>query len=180
MGILDKFLNFMSLEDDEDDYDEDFIDDEEYYEEKPKKSFFKKDKSPKYDEDDAFEDEPPKKSSKFSSKVTPIKQNERSSARRPEIRFIKPTSVDDSREVSETLISNRAVMLNLEGLDIDVAQRIIDFTSGSCFALRGNLRKVTQFVFVLTPSTFEVSGDLTDLLDTDKSSLDVSSVRSSF
>ena len=56
--------------------------------------------------------------------------------------MIKPTSIEDGREITETLLANRTVVLNLEGLDVDIAQRIIDFTSGSCFAISGNLQKI--------------------------------------
>ena len=52
---------------------------------------------------------------------------------------IKPTSIEDAREITETLLANRTVVLNLEGLDVDIAQRIIDFTSGSCFAISGKM-----------------------------------------
>ena len=52
-----------------------------------------------------------------------------------EVCVIKPSSFDDAREVTETLLSNRTVVLNFEGLDVDVAQRIIDVTSGTCFAM---------------------------------------------
>ena len=50
-----------------------------------------------------------------------------------EVCVIKPTSVEDSREITETLLSGRTVILNLEGLDLEIAQRIIDFTSGATF-----------------------------------------------
>ena len=52
-----------------------------------------------------------------------------------EVCVIKPTSVEDAREITETLLSGRTVILNLEGLDLEVAQRIIDFTSGATYSL---------------------------------------------
>ena len=52
--------------------------------------------------------------------------------------LLKPTSVEDAREITETLLSGRTVILNLEGLDLEVAQRIIDFTSGATYAISGN------------------------------------------
>ena len=44
-----------------------------------------------------------------------------------EVCVVKPTSVDDSREITETLLAGRTVILNLEGMDLEIAQRIIDF-----------------------------------------------------
>ena len=85
-----------------------------------------------------------------------------------EVCVIKPTNVDDSREVTETLLSGRTVILNLEGLDLEVAQRLIDFTSGATFAIDGNLQKI---------SNVDISGDLQDLLNT---SFDVPSIKTRY
>lgn len=89
-----------------------------------------------------------------------------------EVCVIKPTSVEDAREITETLLANRTVVLNLEGLDLEIAQRIIDFTSGSCFAVEGNLQKVSNYIFIVTPSTVDISGDFQSIMDAfDASSL---------
>jgi len=81
-----------------------------------------------------------------------------------EVCVIKPSTVEDSREVTDTLLSGRAVVLNLEGIHVDVAQRIIDFTSGSCYAINGNLQKISNYIFIITPESVEISGDFQDLL----------------
>ena len=94
-----------------------------------------------------------------------------------EVCVVKPTSVDDSREITETLLAGRTVILNLEGLDLEIAQRIIDFTSGATFAISGNLQKISNYIFLVTPTNVDISGDLQDLLNT---SLDSSSMRTRF
>ena len=81
-----------------------------------------------------------------------------------EVCVIKPTTVEDAREITETLLANRTVVLNLEGLDVDIAQRIIDFTSGSCFAISGNLQKISHYIFIITPSSVDISGDFQEIL----------------
>ena len=78
---------------------------------------------------------------------------------------IKPTSVEDAREITETLLENRTVVLNVEGLDVEIAQRIIDFTSGSCFAISGNLQKISNYIFIITPASVDISGDFLSLMD---------------
>lgn len=162
MGVLDKFLDIMKFNDgedyDNDDYYDDY-DDEEY--DKPKKSFFKKEK--KYD-DDENDYEPVSKSSRSSSKVTPMRQTSQKS--NMEVRVMKPSSVDDSREIAETLLGNRTVILNLEGLDLEIAQRIIDFISGATFAIDGNLQKISNYIFLITPTNVDISGDLQDIFST--------------
>ena len=65
-----------------------------------------------------------------------------------EVCVIKPTNVEDGREIAETLLSGRAVILNLEGLDMELAQRIIDFSGGACFAIDGKLKKVSNYNFI--------------------------------
>ena len=93
-----------------------------------------------------------------------------------EVCVIKPTSVDDAREITETLLDNRTVVLNVEGLDVDIAQRIIDFSSGSCFAISGNLQKISNYIFIITPPGVEISGDFLYLMDT----FDSSSIQTDF
>ncbi len=87
-----------------------------------------------------------------------------------EVCVIKPTTVEDAREITETLLSNRTVVLNVEGLDVDIAQRIIDFTSGSCFAISGNLQKISNYIFIITPASVDISGDFLNLVDSFSSS----------
>lgn len=79
--------------------------------------------------------------------------------------MIKPRSMEDAREITDTLLADCTVVLNMEGLDLDVAQRIIDFASGSCYAISGNLQKVSNFIFVITPSDVDVSGDYQEILN---------------
>ena len=174
MSVMDKFLNYMKLngEDDEDDeyYDDEYLDDEEDVEPAPAPRRLSAAKQAKA----AVMDEEPesrsavKRQAAAAGKITPIKQP--SARRMPggsgmEVCVIKPTSVEDAREITETLLANRTVVLNLEGLDVDVAQRIIDFTSGSCFAISGNLQKISHYIFIITPSSVDISGDFQDIFN---------------
>ncbi|MDY5775661.1 MAG: cell division protein SepF, partial [Lachnospiraceae bacterium] len=105
MGVLDKFLNVMKLNpDDEDDfYDDDFYEEEE---EEERKSFFRKKSD---EEDDIFDDKSTKeKTSKTTPKLTPIRGGKKA-GQNMEVCVIKPTSVDDAREITETLLENRTV-----------------------------------------------------------------------
>lgn len=148
----------MNLNDEDDDYDtdDDYLDDD-YVDDAPAKKSYK-------------EQEPEDKSTarRPAAKVTPMpKSNTRrmQGASGMEVCVIKPTSVEDAREITETLLANRTVVLNLEGLDVDIAQRIIDFTSGSCFAISGNLQKISHYIFIITPASVDISGDFQDILN---------------
>ncbi len=158
MGVMDKFLNYMKLNDeDEDYYDDEYLDDEEDMP-APRKVTVSKIK-----EEEPYEEKAPKKTSQ--PKVTPIRQatTRRVQGNGMEVCVIRPTSVEDAREITETLLANRTVVLNLEGLDVDIAQRIIDFTSGSCFAISGNLQKISHYIFIITPASVDISGDFQDI-----------------
>lgn len=156
MSVMDKFLSSIKFGDDDmDDDDFDDYDDEEEIEEPIRKR-----SSAKADND--YEEEKP--NSKPASKVTPLKQVRKTGTNGMEVCVIKPTSVDDAREITETLLQNRTVVLNLEGLDVDIAQRIIDFTSGSCFAIGGNLQKISHFILIITPPSVDISGDFQQIL----------------
>lgn len=82
-----------------------------------------------------------------------------------EVCVIKPTTFEETREITDTLLSNRTVVLNMEGLDMNLAQRIIDFTSGSTYAIHGNLQKISHYIFIVTPASVDVSGDFPTLMN---------------
>ena len=152
MGVMDKFISAMKLSEEEDDgyYDDDFYDDEP---EPARKPVSMKDS-------DAGEEE---KVRKLTPKVTPLRQTKKMGSGM-EVCVIKPTTVEDAREITETLLANRTVVLNLEGLDVDIAQRISDFASVSCFAMSGNLQKISHYIFIITPASVDISGDFQDIL----------------
>ena len=167
MSVMDRLLSYMKLNGDEDyddEYDDDEYDDYEEPETKVSKLTSRKTKSAPVEE----EEERPRKAS---PKITPIKQARGAGM---EVCVIKPTSIEDGREITETLLANRTVVLNLEGLDVDIAQRIIDFTSGSCFAISGNLQKISQYIFIITPASVDISGDFQDIFN---GSVDVPGIR---
>ena len=169
MGFVDGFLNIMRLnpDDDDEEYD-DLYDDYEEEEETGKRSrrgfFSRKNK----DVEEDFYDEPepaPKSAQKLTPKITPIQHARKGNAPGMEVCVFKPTTFEDAREITETLLLNRTVVLNVEGLNIEIAQRIIDFVSGATFAISGNFQKVSSYIFVLTPRGVDISGDFQEILD---------------
>ena len=178
----DSYLDEDLMDDDE---DGDFLDDD-LMDDKPKKKFFEKFGRKKEDtaaEDDDFEEEPvhtaaPKATAKApvkqpaekqrpaaSSKITPMRSSRRANqASSMEVCVIKPASMEDTREIADTLLDNATVILNLEGIDVELAQRIIDFASGACYSLNGSLQKISSYIFVLGPSSVDITGDLQNIL----------------
>ena len=119
MGVFDKFLDIMKLNEDDyddqyDEYDEGGFYDDDEYEEKPRHSFFgKKNNSSKEDSYKDFDVEEEKEFQPAKSKVTQMRTPARhSSSGNMEVCVVKPGSVDDSREITETLLGGRTVILN--------------------------------------------------------------------
>lgn len=157
MGVMDKFLDALHLNNEED-YDED-----DYYDEgEIIDNTVRKPMRVVRDEDDY--DEPTEKPRKQSQKVTPIRSVKRAPGNGMEVCVIRPTSIEDGREITETLLANRTVVLNLEGLDVEIAQRIIDFACGSTYAISGNLQKISNYIFIITPASVDISGDFQEIL----------------
>ena len=160
MSLLGKIMDSMRLsESDDDDY---FLDDD--YEEDdrpPRKSLFGKRDEEYYDDDDEEPEEPARPRflgrSSSNSKVVPMKRN-------MEVSMIKPTSIEDAKEICDYLLAGKAVVLNMEGLHTEIAQRIIDFSSGATYSMDGNLQKISNYIFIATPNSVELSGDFQDML----------------
>ncbi len=163
MSVMDKFLKAIQLNGDEDSgYYDDY--DDSYSSSSKIESI--NNSNPIAKEDSSL-DNADEKGKKSSPKVAPVRSKKAVSSNPSgmEVCVIKPTSVEDAREITETLLANRTVVLNLEGLDVDIAQRIIDFTSGSTFAISGNLQKISRYIFIITPASVDISGDFQSMLN---------------
>lgn len=174
MGFFDKMIDAMKIDDD-DDYDDDFDD----YEDEPekKKGLFRKADSEEDDEEPVPEKKPVRAQRPASQKITPMRRPKGGAAAPTvEVCVIKPTSFEEVRDIAETLLCDRTVILNMEGLDMAIGQRIIDFMSGACYAIDGNLQKVSNYIFILTPKNVDISGDLQGIMD----SFEISGLQTGF
>ena len=77
----------------------------------------------------------------------------------------KPERFDDASAIADHLNEKRTVVLNLESADRNVARRLIDFLSGVAYANAGQLKRVANSTFIITPYTVSVTGDLLDELE---------------
>ena len=163
MSVMDKFLKAIQLNGDDDSgYYDDYDDN---YGGSSTSKIESINSSNPIAKDDSSLDAADEKSKKSAPKVTPVRSKKAISSSGMEVCVIKPTSVEDAREITETLLANRTVVLNLEGLDVDIVQRIIDFTSGSTFAISGNLQKISRYIFIITPASVDISGDFQSMLN---------------
>lgn len=166
---MNKFMDFLRLTDpEEDDWDDDLFDEEEddYYEEPPKKKIKEK-PAKQYEEDDFADDYEPKKPkarparTSNPSKLVSInsRNNNRSSN---QVYVIKPQEFNEAQRVTDYLKEGRTIVINMEGIEVHAAQRIIDFIGGACYALDGSLQAISANIFIAAPRNIDVSGDLRD------------------
>ena len=73
------------------------------------------------------------------------------------VHVMEPEGFNDAQDVGDRLKGGQPVILNLQGVDRDLQRRLIDFSSGLCYALGGTMEKAADQVFLLTPSDVEVS-----------------------
>ena len=165
---MDNIIKSMKYNDD--DYDDDeYYDDEDDIREEPVRGKRSSIKTATLDDDDEFEDRPLRRNASAPSRPAQPSSSGRKGSNRlmsngMEVCVIKPTAFEDAKEITETLLENRTVVLNIEGLDMNVAQRIIDFTSGSTFAIEGNLQMISNYIYLVTPKSVEISGDFQEAL----------------
>ncbi|MCX8129970.1 MAG: cell division protein SepF [Clostridia bacterium] len=86
------------------------------------------------------------------------------SASQLKVVIMQPENFDDAQDICDHLKSKKPVVVNLEELDKENAQRIIDFLSGSIYALDGNIQKVSGGIFIIAPSNVDLMGDFKDEL----------------
>lgn len=79
------------------------------------------------------------------------------SASKPTV--VSPTSFNDVQHVADGFKRDQPVIINLQGADRDLSRRLIDFASGLCYGLEGDMERVADQVFLLTPRGAQVSDD---------------------
>ena len=76
----------------------------------------------------------------------------------------EPRVYAEAQEITDHLKSKKAVVVNLHRVSHDQAVRIIDFLTGTVYALGGDAQKIGPNIFLCTPDTVEVSGNISDIL----------------
>lgn len=76
----------------------------------------------------------------------------------------QPMTYDDTQNIIDNLKNRKPVIVNLESLEVDIAQRILDFMSGAVYALNGSIHKISKGIFILVPNNVDISGNIPDEL----------------
>ena len=72
----------------------------------------------------------------------------------------QPTTFEQSEEICTFLKEKKSVIVNLEYVNKDVARRIVDFISGGVYALNGHIQKISNSIFLIAPTNYEITNDM--------------------
>ncbi len=143
MGLMDKFKNFIGIPDDEyyEEDDVDFISNENSRSEPPIDDYSRSD-------------------GKRGNKVVNIH-----ATTQLQVVLVKPERFEDASSVADHLNDKHTVVLNLESTNKDVSRRLIDFLSGVAYANNGQIKRVANSTYIITPYNVGIMGDLLDELE---------------
>lgn len=183
------FFKVKNIDDEEDEFDDDLFDDDDYDDDddeddedyvkpsrpaKARASFGKTAEKPAATQVSSRRTSTEYQNTRTSSgngKLVDFKENQRQSYNRSsefrsrsEVFVIKPQETDEAQSIIDFLRANKTIVINIEGLEVSVAQRIIDYVGGACYAMGGSLNVVSSNIFIATPQDIEVSGDLREEL----------------
>ena len=148
MGLMDELKKIIHPYDDEDyDYEDDF---EEPVKESSRSLFDDR-------KDDRRED---RRSEDRHNKVVNIH-----ATTQLKVVLVKPERFENASEIADHLKEKRTVVLNLESTNKEVSRRLVDFLSGVAYANNGQIKRVANSTFIITPYNVDIMGDLIDELE---------------
>lgn len=83
--------------------------------------------------------------------------------------LVEPVRFEESQGIADNLLEQRAVVINIESCDTDIAAKIIDFVGGVVYAIDGTIQKVSQGIILAAPNNIDIASELkNDLATTDE------------
>lgn len=76
----------------------------------------------------------------------------------------EPRNYNEAQDIADNIVNRRAVIINLQRVDRQQAKRIVDFLSGTVYAVKGDIQKLGSETFLCTPDNVEVSGSISEML----------------
>ncbi|MHA7963756.1 cell division protein SepF [Paenibacillus sp. CAU 1782] len=146
MGLMNKFMNFFGLQEEEE--------------------IIERERVQTTDEQEA--ETSPFEARRNSSKNNAINSGGNvvsiHSQKNTRVVLSEPRSYDEAQEIADHLRNRRAVIVNLQRVRSDLALRIVDFLSGTVYALNGSISKLGPNIFLCTPDSVEIQGTITEML----------------
>ncbi len=150
MGLYNKFLDFIGIEEEDNGQEEEFFEEEEE-KQAPKARQQSRQQSRQQQE--------PEKKTLREQRL----QGGGETVPMPSIGAMKmivyhPVSYEDAQNIIDNLKAKKPVIVNMEELEVACAQRILDFLSGAIYALSGTIMKISKGIFVVAPNNYDVIG----------------------
>lgn len=82
-----------------------------------------------------------------------------------QIVLYEPRVYSDAKEVAQNLLQNKAVVINFSRMEDSSARRIVDFITGTVYALNGEIQRIGDKIFLATPPKFVTDGKISELID---------------
>ncbi|HBU85507.1 MAG TPA: cell division protein SepF [Paenibacillus sp.] len=144
MGVMNKFMNFLGLQEEEEIVERERMAAQEEHDP---------------DHQEAETSSLDKRRNQRGNNVVSIH-----SQKNVKVVLYEPRSYDEAQEIADHLRSHRTVVVNLQRVRQDQALRVIDFLSGTVYALGGGISKIGGNIFLCTPDTVEIQGAITEIL----------------
>ncbi|ANB61454.1 cell division protein SepF [Anoxybacteroides amylolyticum] len=125
------------------------------------KDYFLEDDYEEYEEEYVEEEEPQQPAKGAKQNVVSLQSVQKSS----KVVLIEPRAYAEAQEIADHLKNRRAVVVNLQRIPHDQAKRIVDFLSGTVYAIGGDIQQVGTKIFLCTPDNVDVSGTISAISD---------------
>lgn len=148
MGVMNKVMNFLGLQE-----EEEVIERERVRDRDPERGA------------EAFHDE------EYETHATELRTKNKAnivsihSKKNVRVMLTEPRSYEETQEIADYLRSRRPVVVNLHKVRGEQATRIVDFLSGTVYALNGSISKIGTNIFLCTPDTVEIHGSISEMMN---------------
>ncbi|MCM3713118.1 cell division protein SepF [Halalkalibacter oceani] len=140
MGMKSKFKRFFELEDEVQEVEE-FVDDS-------------------YGEAEEESRTRSRSKGQSSQNVVSLQSVQKSS----KVILLEPRTYDEAQDIADHLKARKAVIINLQRISHEQAKRVVDFLSGTVYAIGGDIQKLGPNIFLCTPDNIDVSGSITEMM----------------
>jgi len=151
LSIKSKIKTFFFLE------DEDYEEEEYEQEQEPVKNQHRQQPTQSYFQQ---QQQPVQQQQQQKQNVVSLQSVQKSS----KVFLVEPRVYAEAQDIADQLKNRRAVVVNLQRIDKEQGKRIVDFLSGTVYAIGGDIQKVGTDIFLCTPDNVEVSGNISQLL----------------
>ena len=155
MSIWDNIKKFTKPYSDEEEYEDEFEDElEDEIQDEPVSSHRPSPFGSSRNTDSGFQSSTPSSSTGFNGQVLNMGSGKQ------EVVLFHAKTFDDAAKAADELRKKKAVILNMENVDKGLTRRVVDFLSGSIYALDGSVKKIAQSTYLFCPHNMDIVGDL--------------------